>query len=109
MLETPNIGSADDPLALAAELSALRSKQQGADKALPALKRDLDAGTITNAAFNEQYVALTLTAADCRRAVEITRILRRTNTGPAKAKVPSKTAIKKAEKDAKLADLLKGL
>jgi hypothetical protein len=44
-----------------------------------------------------------------RRAIEITRILRRTNTGPAKVKTPSKRASSKAAATAKAASLLNDL
>lgn len=44
-----------------------------------------------------------------RRAIEITRILRRTNTGPAKVKTPGKRAAKKAESTAKANSLLNDL
>lgn len=37
-----------------------------------------------------------------RRAIEISRILRRTNTGPSKVKAPSKAKTKKADLEAKV-------
>jgi hypothetical protein len=89
-----------DHLALSNEFYELQAMAQKAQE----LERKQDAGETLTA---DEVQLLEALPDAMRRAVTITRILRRTNTGPAKAKAPrksSKKALAQSEID-KLIDL----
>lgn len=91
--------SVEDPLALQEEYTRLAADIQ---KCLELSKKLKDGQTLTPL---EQEL-LDSEPSKCRRAVELTRILRKTHTGPAKVKSPkSRKALAKQQ----INDLLNGL
>ena len=88
-----------DYFSLNEEYMQLKAMSERADR----LNQELKTRPLTQ----EEQEFMAAMPAHYRRAVDITRILRRTNTGPAKAKKPTKRSAK-AENAAKVEDLLSG-
>lgn len=97
--QVPSPSPAEAPLAPPAERFKLPDGQIDM-LAVQSRWRDLQAVFNGNSYSEEEYPTL------CAEAVELTRILRKTNTGPAKAKAPGKRATKKADSQARMRALL---